>query len=74
MKWEDECCRSDRVYFSLLPIMRSIVMHLQTKIMLCKTVVRPVLGYASESWTLARKSESVLDCIESEVLRRIFTQ
>jgi hypothetical protein len=34
-----------------LPIMSSRVMHLQKKIRLTKTVIRPVLGYASESWT-----------------------
>jgi hypothetical protein len=35
-------------------------------------VIRLVLWYASESWTLARKSELALDAYERKVLRRIF--
>jgi hypothetical protein len=34
-------------------------------------VIRPVLWYASESWTLAKKSELALDAFERKVLRRI---
>jgi hypothetical protein len=60
------------VYFTLLPIMRSGVIHRQTKIRLYKTVIRPVLCRASESWTLAKKSELALDAFERKVLRRIF--
>jgi hypothetical protein len=36
-----------------------------------KTVVKLVLWYISESWTLAKKSESALDAFEMKVLRRI---
>jgi hypothetical protein len=42
--------QENKVYFTLLPIMRSGVIHRQTKIRLYKTVIRPVLWYASESW------------------------
>jgi hypothetical protein len=34
-------------------------------------VIRPVLWYASESWTIAKKSELALDAFERKVLRRI---
>jgi hypothetical protein len=34
-------------------------------------VIRQVLWYASESWTLDKKSESALDASERKVLRRI---
>jgi hypothetical protein len=34
-------------------------------------VIRPVLWYASESSTLAKKSELALDAFERKVLRRI---
>jgi hypothetical protein len=34
-------------------------------------VIRPVLWYASESWTLAKKSELALDAFERKVLRII---
>jgi hypothetical protein len=51
--------------------MRSRVIHQQTKIRLYRTVIRPVLWYASESWTLTKKSELALDAFERKVLRRI---
>jgi hypothetical protein len=51
--------------------MRSRVIHRQTKIRLYKTLIRPVLWYASESWTLAKKSELALNAFERKVLRRI---
>jgi hypothetical protein len=50
--------------------MRSGVIHRQTKIRLYKAVIRPVLGYASENWTLAKKSESAVDAFERNALRR----
>jgi hypothetical protein len=34
-------------------------------------VIRPVLWYASESWTLAKKSEFALGAFERKVLRRL---
>jgi hypothetical protein len=33
-------------------------------------VIRPVLWYASQSWTLAKKSELALDAFERKVFRR----
>jgi hypothetical protein len=63
--------QANTVYFTLLPIMRSRVIHRQTKIRLYKTVIRPVLWYASESWVLAKKSELALDAFERKVLRII---
>jgi hypothetical protein len=43
----------------------------QAKLKLYKTVIRPLLWYASESWTLTKKSESALEASERNVLRRI---
>jgi hypothetical protein len=64
--------QANRMYFSLLAITRSKVIHRQTKIRLYKTAIRPVLWYARESWSLAKKSESALDAFERKALRRIF--
>jgi hypothetical protein len=43
----------------------------QAKVRLYKTVIRPLLWYASGSWTLTKKSESALDASERKVPRRI---
>jgi hypothetical protein len=69
MRFKEELVKQI-VYFTLLPIMRSRVIHWQTKIRLYKTVIRRVLWYASESWTLAKKSELALDAFEMKVLRK----
>jgi hypothetical protein len=55
--------QANRVYYTLLLIMRSRVIHRQTKIRLYKTVIRPVLWYASGSWTLAKKIRIGCGCI-----------
>ena len=31
-----------------------------TKIILCKTLIRPVVSYGAEAWTLTKKEEQVL--------------
>jgi hypothetical protein len=37
-----------------------------------ETAIRPVIWYASGSWTVAKKSESDSDAFHGEVLRRTF--
>ena len=37
-----------------------------------KTLIRPVLTYGSETWTISRKSESSLLVHERKILRSIF--
>ena len=37
-----------------------------------KTIIRPVLCYGCEAWTLTQNSEHLLDTFERKVLRRIF--
>jgi hypothetical protein len=64
--------QASRVYLSLLPIVGSRVIHRQTKIKLYKSVVRPMIWYASESWTLSKSSKSAVNAFESKVLRTIF--
>jgi hypothetical protein len=43
----------------------------QTKCALHETLVRPVLTYVSESWTLRRKDETMLRIFEGKIFRRI---
>jgi hypothetical protein len=43
----------------------------KTKILTYKTPVRPVLTYASETWTMTRNDERRLSIFERKILRRI---
>ena len=38
---------------------RQTVAHNTTKIVLCKTLIRPVLSYGAEAWTLTKKKENL---------------
>ena len=43
-----------------------------TKLILCKTVILPVLFYSAEAWTLLNTDAAALLLLESKVLRKIF--
>jgi hypothetical protein len=49
---------ADNAYISLLAVMRCKDIHKKTKVMLYKTLIRTVLTYRSETWTLSKKSEN----------------
>jgi len=42
-----------------------------TKIILYKTLIRPVVSYGAEAWTLAKKEEQDLLIFERKIFRRI---
>jgi hypothetical protein len=37
-----------------------------------KTMIRPVVTYSSETWTLTAKDKNILRIIERQILRKIF--
>jgi hypothetical protein len=53
---------ANKAYFSLLAVMRCKDIHKKTKVMLYKTLIRTVLTYRSETWTLSKKSENAHKC------------
>jgi hypothetical protein len=52
--------------------MRCKDIHKETKVMLYKTLIRTVLTYGSETWTLSKNSENALSTFERKILRRIY--
>jgi hypothetical protein len=46
--------------------------HKKTKVMPYKTLIRTVLTYGSETWTLSKNSENALSTFERKILRRIY--
>jgi hypothetical protein len=63
---------ANKAYFSLLAIMRCKDINKKSKVMLYKTLIRTVLTYGSETWTISRKSENVLSTFERNILRRAY--
>ena len=64
--------KANRCYFGLSKHLRSSAISRSTKCLLYKTLIRPVLTYGSESWTLTSNEEKELLIFERKVLRRIF--
>lgn len=64
--------KANRCYFGLRRHLRSSDLTRQTKCLLYKTLIRPVLTYGSETWTLTSSEEKEVAVFERKILRRIF--
>ena len=59
-------------YFAAISLFRSRLLSRATKIMLYKTVIRPVVSYGAEAWTLTKKEEQALLIFERKIFRRMY--
>jgi len=59
-------------YFGAIRLFRSRLLSRATKIILCKTLLRPVVPYGAEAWTLTKKEEQVVLIFERKIFRRIY--
>jgi len=62
---------SNRTYFAAISLFRSRLLSRVTKIILHKTLIRPVVLCGAEAWTLTKKEEKVLLIFERKIFRRI---
>jgi len=68
----DERLKSgNKCYFSMLNLFKSNYITRKTKIKLYKTLIRPVVSYGCETWSLRKNKEEKLDIFERKILRRI---
>ena len=63
---------SNRTYIAVISLFRSRLLSRVTKIILYKTLIRPVVSYGAEAWTLTKKEEQVLLLFERKIFRRIY--
>ena len=59
-------------YFAAISLFRSRLLSRATKIMLYKTLIRPVVSYGAEAWTLTEKEEQDVLIFERKIFRRIY--
>jgi hypothetical protein len=57
---------ADRSYFGLKSQFKTWLLSRKTKILIYKTLVRPVLTYTSETWTMTRNNERRLEYLQKE--------
>ena len=62
----------NRPYFAAISLFRSRLLSRATKIALYKTLIRPVVSYGVEAWTLTKKEEQALLIFERKIFRRIY--
>jgi len=54
-------------YFASISLFRSRLLSRATKIILYKTLTRPVVSYGAEAWMLMKKEEQVLLIFERKI-------
>jgi hypothetical protein len=52
--------------------MKSRALNRSSKLKIYKTLIRPVVTYGSEAWTLTRRNEQQLRIFERKILSKIF--
>jgi len=57
---------SNRIYLAAIRLFRSWLLSRATKIILYKTLIRPVVSYGAEAWTLTKKDEQDLPNVWKE--------
>ncbi|CAG9833703.1 unnamed protein product [Diabrotica balteata] len=63
---------ANRCMYSVHNTIKSKSLTRTSKIRIYKTVIRPVVMYGCETWTLTKETERKLRCFERKILRRIF--
>jgi len=61
-----------RTYFAAISLFGSRLLSRATKIMLYKTLIRPVVTCGAEAWTLTKKEEQAVLIFEREIFRTIY--
>jgi len=64
--------KGNKVYFANAKLIKSKFLKKNTKMKIYKTMIRPVVTYSSETWTLTAKDENNLCIFEKQILRKIF--
>jgi len=61
----------NRTYFVAVSLFRNRFLSRATKILLYKTLIRPIVAYGAETWTMTKKEEQALLIFERKIFRRI---
>jgi hypothetical protein len=63
---------ANKTSYGLMKQLNAPNLQRQTKCVLCKTLIRPILTYGSECWPLSKKDGNMLQIFERRILRTIY--
>jgi hypothetical protein len=63
---------SNRTYFAAISFCRNRFLSRSTQIRLYKTLIRSIVAFGAETWTLTKKEEQVLFIFERKTFRRMY--
>jgi len=61
----------NRTYFATISLFRRRLLSRATKILLYKTLIRPVVSYGAEAWTVTKNDEQAVLVFKRKIFRRI---
>ena len=62
----------NKAYYANLHMLKSKIIYRRSKLPIYKTLIRPVVTYGAETWTLTAAEENALRRFEREILRKIY--
>ena len=68
----ERIAKGNKAYYANAKLIKSKFLKKNTKMKIYKTMIRPVVTYSSETWTLAAKDENNLRIFKRQILRKIF--
>ena len=64
--------KGNKAYCTNAKLIKSKFLKRNTKMKIYKTIIRPVVMYSSETWTLTAENENNLPIFERQIPRKIF--
>jgi hypothetical protein len=64
--------KGNKACYANAKLIKSKFLNRNTKMKIYKTIIRPVVTYLSETWTLTAKDENNLRIFERQILKKIF--
>jgi hypothetical protein len=69
---KERIMRGNKAYYANRQLVNSSLISRNSKLQIYRTLVRPVVTYGLESWTLTMEEERAIEIIEKKILRKTY--